>query len=120
SGTKFNLLLKCSEDFTMTHFYVSGPGPRCTEPIRSGLVWVTDQPPDVEGLKKYDSMSSEELMEIVKGLRTYSSSEEAGSVPDPCVYFTTDPTSREAEVELPNWKEGRYVAVKFLDTHKDQ
>ncbi|CAE8601169.1 unnamed protein product [Polarella glacialis] len=119
SGTKFCLVLKCSEDFTLSHFYVSGPGPRCTEPIRSGLVWVTDQPPDAEGLKKYDAMSSEELMEIVKGLRTYSSSEDAGSVPDPCVYFTTDPTSRESEVELPKWKEGRYISVKFLDTHKD-
>ena len=47
SGTKFNLVLKCSEDFTLTHFYVSGPGPRCTEPVKSGLVWVLDKPPEV-------------------------------------------------------------------------
>ncbi|CAE7942834.1 pol [Symbiodinium sp. KB8] len=120
SGTKFNLVLKCADDFTLTHFYVSGPGPRCTEPIKSGLVWVLEQAPDVERLKKYDSMCAEELLEIVKGLRTYSSSEQAGSVPDPCLYFTTDSTSREAELELPKWREGKYVVVKFLDTHKDQ
>jgi len=120
SGTKFNLVLKCADDFTLTHFYVSGPGPRCTEPIKSGLVWVLEQAPDVERLKKYDSMCAEELLEIVKGLRTYSSSEQAGSVPDPCLYFTTDSTSREAELELPKWREGKYLVVKFLDTHKDQ
>ncbi|CAE7432067.1 unnamed protein product, partial [Symbiodinium pilosum] len=67
SGTKFNLILKCSDDFTLTHFYVSGPGPRCTEPVKSGLVWVLEQAPDVERLKKYDSMCAEELLEIVKG-----------------------------------------------------
>lgn len=120
SGTKFNLVLKCAEDFTLTHFYVSGPGPKCTEPIKSGLVWITEQAPDVDKLKKYDSMCTEEFMEIVKGLRTYSSSEEAGSMPDPCLYFTTDATSREVEVELPKWREGKYVTVKFLDTHRDQ
>ncbi|CAE7195090.1 hecd-1 [Symbiodinium natans] len=120
SGTKFNLVLKCSDDFTLTHFYVSGPGQRCTEPVKSGLVWVLEQAPDVERLKKYDSMCAEELLEIVKGLRTYSSSEQAGSVPDPCLYFTTDPSSREIELELPKWREGKYVVVKFLDTHKDQ
>jgi len=118
NGTKFNLVLKCSEDFTLTHFYVSGPGPRCTEPIKSGLVWVFEQPPDVERLKKYDSMRSEELLEIVKGLRTYSSS--AGSVPDPCLYFSTDPTTREVELELPKWREGKYLVVKFLDSHNGQ
>ena len=68
-------------------------------------------------------------------------------MPDPCVYFTsrplrsacgarvrTDPTTREVELELPKWREGKFVAeslgrshiallfkvVKFLDTHKDQ
>eukprot|EP00930_Biecheleria_cincta_P058698 TRINITY_DN4449_c0_g2_i1.p1 TRINITY_DN4449_c0_g2~~TRINITY_DN4449_c0_g2_i1.p1 ORF type:complete len:2425 (+),score=436.97 TRINITY_DN4449_c0_g2_i1:100-7374(+) len=120
SGTKFNLVLKCAEDFTLTHVYISGPGPKCTEPIKSGLVWVTEQAPDVDKLKKYDAMCTEEFMEIVKGLRTYSSSEEAGSVPDPCLYFTTDAASRDVEVELPKWREGRYVTFKFLDTHKDQ
>eukprot|EP00435_Cladocopium_sp_Y103_P054617 s1314_g17.t2 len=119
NGTKFNLVLKCSEDFTLTHFYVSGPGPRCTEPIKSGLVWVLEHAPDVERLKKYDSMRSEELLEIVKGLRTYSSSEQAGSVPDPCLYFTTDSTTREVELELPKWKEGKFLVVKFLDTHNN-
>jgi len=130
NGTKFNLVLQCSEDFTLTHFYVSGPGPRCTEPIRSGLVWVTDQQPEPEKheptqqyLKKFDTMSSEEIMEVMKGLRTCGSDEvvkEGSALPDPCVYFKTDHTSREAEVELPKWREGRYVVIKFLDTHKDQ
>jgi len=120
NGTKFNLVLKCSEDFTLTHFYVSGPGPKCTEPIKSGLVWVVDNPPNVECMKKYESLSSEELMEIMKGLRSYSTTEEPGSLPDPCAYFTTDPESRETEVELARWREGKYVVVKFLDTHKDR
>jgi len=120
NGTKFSLVLKCSEDFTLTHFYVSGPGPKCTEPIKSGLVWVVDNPPDVECMKKYETLSSEELMEIMKGLRSYSTAEEPGSLPDPCVYFSTDPGSRESEVELAKWREGKYVVVKFLDTHKDQ
>ena len=30
---------------------------------------------------------------------------------DPCVYFTTDPTSRESEVELSKWREGKYVVA---------
>eukprot|EP00434_Breviolum_minutum_P005150 symbB.v1.2.004542.t1/scaffold256.1/size249868/13 len=63
-------------------------------------------------------MRSEELLEIVKGLRTYSSS--AGSVPDPCLYFSTDPTTREVELELPKWREGKYLVVKFLDSHNSQ
>lgn len=120
-GTKFNLILKCSEDFTLTHFYVSGPGPRCTEPIKSGLVWVLDAPPEVDSMKRYDNMTSEELMEIMKGLRSHDHTmKESGGLPAPSVYFTTDLTSREAEVELPKWREGKYVAIKFLDTHKDQ
>lgn len=119
NGTKFNLVLKATEDFTLSHFYVSGPGPRCTEPVRSGLVWVTNEPPDVDLLKKYDTMSPEDLMEIMKGLRC-TSPEASKSLPDPCVYFKTDPTTRETEVELSKWREGRYVTVKFLDTHKDQ
>lgn len=126
SGTKFNLVLKCSEDFTLTHFYVSGPGPRCTEPVKSGLVWVMDKPPEVEHMKKYDDMSSEDLCEIVKGFRSVGSElADKGSLalpglPDPSVYFMTDSGSREAEVELRRWREGKYIAIKFLDTHKDQ
>eukprot|EP00971_Amphidinium_carterae_P034054 670598-Amphidinium_carterae.1 len=118
SGNRFNLVLKCPDDFTLTHFYISGPGPRCTEPIKSGLVWVLDNPPDVEQSKKYDHMSSEELCEIVKGFRAVGSADEESGLPDPCVYFTTDGTSREAEVELSKWREGRHILLKFLDTHK--
>jgi len=115
-GSKFSLVLECAEDFTLTHFYVSGPGPRCTEPIRSGLVWVTDTPPEIEDLRKYDDLSSEELCEVVKGLRAVGTLDDDG-LPEPCVYFTTGRESREAEVELSKWREGRYVVVKFLDTH---
>jgi hypothetical protein len=118
-GTKFNLVLKCSEEFTLTHFYVCGPGPRCTEPIRSGLVWVMDNPPEADALNKFNDMNSEDLMEVMKGFRSVASKDEAG-LPDPCVYFTTDPTSRESEVELSRWREGKYICIKFLDTHKDQ
>merc|ERR1712157_632224 len=40
--------------------------------------------------------------------------------PEPCVYFTTeDPTSRESETELSRFREERYIAIKFPDTHKD-
>jgi len=45
-------------------------------------------------------------MEIVKGLRSTSATDVSGGPPDPCVYFTTDATSRESEVELPKWREG--------------
>eukprot|EP00429_Kryptoperidinium_foliaceum_P033575 CAMPEP_0176172712 /NCGR_PEP_ID=MMETSP0120_2-20121206/88490_1 /TAXON_ID=160619 /ORGANISM="Kryptoperidinium foliaceum, Strain CCMP 1326" /LENGTH=318 /DNA_ID=CAMNT_0017510713 /DNA_START=8 /DNA_END=963 /DNA_ORIENTATION=+ len=69
-------------------------------------------------------MTSDELMEIMKGLRSYSSDESKAEpdkgLPDPCVYFNTDVTTRESETELSRWREGKYVAVKFLDTHKDQ
>jgi hypothetical protein len=78
-----------------------------------------DNPPETESLNKFNDMSSEDLMEVMKGFRSVASKDEAG-LPDPCVYFTTDPTSRESEVELSRWREGRYVVVKFLDTHKDQ
>ncbi|CAE7206230.1 DJC76 [Symbiodinium sp. KB8] len=35
----------------------------------------------------------------------------------PILRFQTDVESREAEVELQRWQEGRYVIVRFLDTH---
>ena len=40
------------QDFTLTHFYISGPGPRCTEPIRSEVkqwVWVKINSPGTAG-----------------------------------------------------------------------
>ena len=42
------------------------------------------------------------------------------NLPSPCAYFQTDATSREVEVELPRWAQGRYVMVKLLDTHGRQ
>ncbi|OLP97558.1 hypothetical protein AK812_SmicGene20065 [Symbiodinium microadriaticum] len=96
-----------SIDFTLTHFYISGPGPRCTEPIRSGLVWVcSDLPKDLEITDVYDDLRPDEL-----------ESHQPMDEDRPILRFQTDVESREAEVELQRWQEGRYVIVRFLDTH---
>ncbi|CAE7433360.1 Ufd4 [Symbiodinium natans] len=118
-GCKFNLVLKCSEDFTLTHFYISGPGPRCTEPIRSGLVWVCSElPQDFEVTSAYDDLRPDELESHQSVDEERRGWNDASSAFDPpCVRFQTDVESREAEVELPRWQEGRYVIVRFLDTH---
>jgi len=108
-GCKFNLILKCAEDFTLTHFYISGPGPRCTEPIRSGLVWVCSElPEDLEITSAYDDLSCEELQALPQ--------EKADAMGLP-IRFQTDSESREAELELPQWQEGRFLVIRFLDTH---
>lgn len=122
-GCKFNLVLKCSEDFTLTHFYISGPGPRCTEPIRSGLVWVcSDLPKDLEITDVYDDLRPDELeshqpMDEDRGGSCTNESSSTWDPHPPCLRFQTDVESREAEVELQRWQEGRYVIVRFLDTH---
>ncbi|CAE7380611.1 unnamed protein product [Symbiodinium natans] len=114
SGTKFNLVLESSEDFTLTHVFVAGPGSRCSEPVRNGLVFVSDSCPSVEDSKRYDSLSEEELQEAVKAAT-------AGTDQTlPCAFFRTDATSREVEVELPKWVEGKFILVKLLDTHGRQ
>ncbi|CAE7439892.1 DJC76, partial [Symbiodinium sp. CCMP2456] len=122
-GCKFNLVLKCSEDFTLTHFYISGPGPRCTEPIRSGLVWVcSDLPKDLEITDVYDDLRPDELeshqpMDEDRGGSCTNESSSTWDPHPPILRFQTDVESREAEVELQRWQEGRYVIVRFLDTH---
>ena len=40
-------------DFTLTHVFVAGPGSRCSEPVRSGLVFVSDQVPSIEESKRH-------------------------------------------------------------------
>ncbi|CAE8584953.1 unnamed protein product, partial [Polarella glacialis] len=117
-GAKFNLVLESSEDFTLTHVFVSGPGARCLEPVRSGIIWVSDTVPSVEESKRYDCMTEEELQEAVKAAAYGVGSDP--NLPGPCVYFTTDATTREVEIELPKWVEGKYVLVKLLDTHGRQ
>ncbi|CAE8584064.1 unnamed protein product, partial [Polarella glacialis] len=113
-GCKFDLVLKCSEDFTLTHFYISGPGPRCTEPVRCGLIWICDDIPkgSLRELSAYD-VSPDEL--------SASNSQDSGArcsqLGEPCARFSTDAESRDVEVELSRWREGRYVIVRLLDTH---
>ncbi|CAJ1376741.1 unnamed protein product [Effrenium voratum] len=119
SGTKFNLVLESSEDFTVTHVFVSGPGSRCSEPIRSGLIFISDSLPSVEESRRYDGLGEEELQEAVKAFASGAGSADP-NLPGPCAYFKTDATSREVEVELPKWVQGRYAMVKFLDTHGRQ
>mmetsp|Transcript_89616 Transcript_89616/g.159100 ORF Transcript_89616/g.159100 Transcript_89616/m.159100 type:complete len:2405 (-) Transcript_89616:69-7283(-) len=116
-GSKFNLVLKCSEDFTLTHFYISGPGPRCTEPIRSGLVWVCETLPEgLAGSSDFDEASTS-AEEEDQCLQHQENMEEGSRLPAPCLRFYTDPESRDAEIELPRWREGKYIIVRLLDTH---
>lgn len=119
SGTKFNLVLESSEDFTVSHVFIAGPGSRCSEPVRSGLVFVSESLPSIEESKRYDGLSEDDLQEAVKAFATGAQSADP-NLPGPCVYFKTDATSREVEVELPKWVQGRYIMVKFLDTHGRQ
>eukprot|EP00931_Biecheleriopsis_adriatica_P059454 TRINITY_DN35572_c0_g1_i2.p1 TRINITY_DN35572_c0_g1~~TRINITY_DN35572_c0_g1_i2.p1 ORF type:complete len:2564 (+),score=512.69 TRINITY_DN35572_c0_g1_i2:166-7857(+) len=122
-GSKFNLVLKCSEDFTLTHFYISGPGPRCTEPIRSGLVWVCDSlPKDLNKATLHDgqalSLGPEDKDDMsMHSLPCEEDGESLEGLPEPCASFVTDVESREAEVELARWQEGRYLIIRLLDTH---
>eukprot|EP00930_Biecheleria_cincta_P041545 TRINITY_DN2849_c2_g1_i1.p1 TRINITY_DN2849_c2_g1~~TRINITY_DN2849_c2_g1_i1.p1 ORF type:complete len:800 (+),score=158.27 TRINITY_DN2849_c2_g1_i1:104-2503(+) len=119
SGTKFNLVLESSEDFTLTHIFVAGPGARCSEPIRSGIIWASDSLPSVEESKRYDGLSEEEIQDAVKS--TYAGAASADpNLPGPCAYFMTDASTREVEVELPKWIQGKHLLVKFLDTHGRQ
>ena len=118
SGTKFNLLLESSEDFTVSHVFVAGPGSPCSEPVRSGLVFVSESLPSIEESKRYDGLSEDDLQEAVKSFAAGHSADP--NLPGPCAYFKTDATSREVEVELPKWAQGRYIMVKLLDTHGRQ
>lgn len=91
-GIGFTLILEAESTFTMTHLFISGPGKRCTEPTRSGLVWVTDDPMICED----------------------------GQIAEPPLFFLTNTETRRVEIELPHWREGRYLVIKFLDTHNKQ
>lgn len=115
-GSKFSLVLKCSEDFTLTHFYISGPGPRCTEPIRSGLVWVCDRlPHDLNNSLAMHCADDEQLLEEERQIASTGASDDELLMP--CARFFTDAESRDVEIELSRWREGRFVIVRLLDTH---
>eukprot|EP00439_Symbiodinium_sp_Y106_P029017 s3197_g3.t1 len=92
------------EDFTLTHVFVAGPGSRCSEPVRNGVVFVSDALPSVEESKRFDSLSEEELQEAVKASAAGSADQTL-----PVAFFRTDATNREVEVELPKWVEGKYI-----------
>ena len=119
SGTKFNLVLESAEDFTLSHVFVAGPGGRCSEHVKRGLVFVSEALPSIEESKRYDGMSEEDLQEAVQAFANGARSADP-NLPGPCAYFKTDATSREAEVELTKWAQGRYIMVKLLDTHGNQ
>lgn len=106
-GVGFTLVLQASEVFTATHLLVRGPGARCTEPIKSGVVWVSEEAPNVEVSKKVTTMTQAQFDADV-------------SDDKPDLFFQTDPESREIEIELPKWIEGKYFMIKFLDTHNQQ
>ncbi|CAE7725734.1 unnamed protein product [Symbiodinium microadriaticum] len=100
------------QDFTLTHFYISGPGPRCTEPIRRDLE-ITDVYDDL----RPDELESHQPMDEDRGGSCTNESSSTWDPHPPILRFQTDVESREAEVELQRWQEGRYVIVRFLDTH---
>lgn len=110
-------MLRCAREFTFTHVYVSGPGKRCTEPIRSGLVFISDEPPQPDSLqtKRFDSMSASELR-----LACARPNELSLSAATPACYLETDAESRDCEVELATWWEGRFIHVKLLETHSKE
>jgi hypothetical protein len=103
AGTKKNLVLKCASDFTLTHVFIQAPKRRCSDPIRNCLVWVSDTMPNVEMSKYYDDLP----IEVIKA--KFADSEPA--------VVTTGRDSLEGEMELRPWRQGRYVHLKFFDTH---
>ena len=105
SGTKKNLVLKCSSDFTLTHIFLQAPRRKCTEPIRHCLAWVSDCMPNVELSKYYDDMP----IEVIKS--KFSDGEP--------IVVTTSRESMEGETEIRPWRSGRYVHLKFFDTHSE-
>mmetsp|Transcript_145493 Transcript_145493/g.464952 ORF Transcript_145493/g.464952 Transcript_145493/m.464952 type:complete len:848 (+) Transcript_145493:80-2623(+) len=113
-GSKFNLVLECDEDFTLTHFFISGVA-KSAESVRSGLVWVTDAPPSVEATKSFDALPADACKAAV------GSASGEGGIGAPCAYFeTTSSSPTEVEIELPSWASGKYLLIKFLDTHGSQ
>jgi hypothetical protein len=60
-GTKYTAVFKCSNACTLTHIALSTPSKRCTEPLKSGLVWVLENPPNVHDYAEFDEIPLEEL-----------------------------------------------------------
>ena len=103
AGTKKNLVLKCTTDFTLTHLFIQAPKRRCSDPIRNCLVWVSDTMPNVETSRYYDDIPIDVI-----------NSKFADSEPS---VVSTVRESLEGELEMRPWRQGRYIHLKFFDTH---
>eukprot|EP00398_MALV-I-01_sp_L67-1_P000820 gene820-987_t len=116
AGVGWTVIIEAQEVFTVSHMFFSGPGQRCNEPIRSGLVWIREECPKMDWTKEYTEMSQEAFDAIQESNAEEGAQEE--SVPD--LFFCTDKSTRKCEVICPKWLEGKYIMVKFLDTHNKQ
>jgi hypothetical protein len=106
AGTRKNLVLKCSSRFILTHIFIQAPRRKCTEPVANSLVWVTDTAPNIEESRYYDGLEIDEIRSKCTQF-------------DPILVSTSRDTL-EGEVALTApYRKGRYVHIKFLDTHSD-
>ena len=121
-GVGHTLILKTKDNrpVQVTHLFVAGPGLRCTEPCKSGLVWFSDTEPKVEWGDQYQKMSPEDIQKAVDDKQNNNDgSDDQKQKPD--AYWVTDPTTRKVELDLSKTKPtGKFVMVRFIDTHNKQ
>ena len=109
AGTKKNLVLKCSSEFTISHLFIQAPPRKCTEPVNRCLVWVSEDEPDVASTRYLDDLPIDLIQNKFTG--------EFGPT-DP-VAVTTSRDTLEGEFEFHPPRSGRYIHIKFFDTHSD-
>ncbi|CAD7944556.1 unnamed protein product [Amoebophrya sp. A25] len=61
SGTKYTAVFRCSDAVTVSNVVIEANLKKCTEPLKSILVWVLDEQPQVEKYAKYDNVPIDDL-----------------------------------------------------------
>eukprot|EP01098_Paradermamoeba_levis_P003139 TRINITY_DN1462_c0_g1_i1.p1 TRINITY_DN1462_c0_g1~~TRINITY_DN1462_c0_g1_i1.p1 ORF type:complete len:464 (-),score=154.58 TRINITY_DN1462_c0_g1_i1:24-1415(-) len=106
-GKNFDLVLESKTPFTLTNILVRKPPRGCTSPIRSGAIWISSEAPSLESYtEKYNDLDKE------------ANSTTFSEPSDPAVFFLIDEDKSETQVELPTWKTGRFLHIKFISAAK--
>eukprot|EP01080_Neovahlkampfia_damariscottae_P010136 gene10136-2555_t len=108
NGKNFSVCLKYngkSETFSLSNFTITG-GTNCSEPLKNGLLFVSDHEITNETMSQYKNFTKEKFESLKKN-----------SHEEPVLYFETDRNSFDFQHEFKGkFLEGKFIGILFIST----
>jgi len=92
-------------EFVATNLFVNNPTDGFTSPLKSGLVWILNEKPNVEDYAKYDDFNKEKYLADTSATK-------------PTAYFELGFTE-QLDQPLDKWTKGNFLFVKLLNAHAE-